>query len=224
MLKLQTRATNQMRPQTSNEGEGHEGGSFTETLRAARAGDKQAQEDLLRTYYPQVERMVHRSLSRDMRSSRPWLRARFSTGDVVQEVFRSLLADLDGFAGEGEKAFVGYLAMVARNRIIDAIRFHEAAQRDGRSTRPTPEHDPSRSEQQGPATQVASNEELARFHTMMGTLPEREQLLLRARLEQGLRFQDLADQLGYSSPHSARRAFYAAQAQLLILLRQDESR
>jgi len=222
MLEFEIKAETEMRPETSNESEGQGGGSFTETLRAARAGDKQAQEDLLRTYYTRVERMVHISLSRDMRSSRPWLRARFSTGDVVQEVFRSILGDLDAFKGDGENAFVGYLAMVARNRIIDAIRFHEAAQRDGRSTRPTPEQDPTPNEQQGPATEVASNEELARFRDQMASLPEQEQLLLRGRLEQGLQFQDLADQLGYSSPHSARRAFYAAQARLLIRLKQDE--
>lgn len=223
VVKSRAGAGNQMRPHAFDEGGPRGDRSFAESLHAARAGDKTAQEDLFRAYYPQVERIVHRSLAKDMRSSRPWLHARFSTGDVVQEVFRSLLADLGAFAGEGEDAFVGYLAMVARNRIIDAIRFHEAARRDGRSTLPTPEEGPLRSEQVGPATEVASNEELERFHELIESFPEREQLLLRARLEQGVRFRDLADQLGYSSPHSARRAFYAAQAQLVIRLRQGES-
>ena len=51
-----------------------------------------------------------------------------------------------------------------------------------------------------------------------------EQLLLRARIEQGAKFQDLADQLGYPSRSAARRAFYSAQARLVIRLRQRMSR
>ena len=43
-----------------------------------------------------------------------------------------------------------------------------------------------------------------------------------ARLEQDVPFQSLADQLGYSSSSAARRAFYSAQAQLVIRLRQRE--
>lgn len=192
---------------------------FQATLAAARAGDSAAMEGLFEEFYPRVKRMVHRGLSRDLRSTRPWLTARFSTGDVVQEVFRSLLKDLRGFQGTSEDAFTGYLAMVVRNRLLDAIRFHEAAQRDGRRTRPSVEDSDAVSPHSGPETDALLADEAESFQEVLKTLPEIEQLLLRARLEQGARFPDLAEQLGYSSPSAARRAFYSAQAQLVIRLR-----
>lgn len=198
---------------------------FLAVLSAAQAGDGASREELFRRFYPRVERIVHRSLSTDLRSSRPWLTARFSTGDVVQEVFRSLLTDLSGFLGRTEDDFVGYLAMVARNRLLDAIRYHEAARRDGRCTLGVEEGASlGVAEHDGPQTEVASNEETALFHEVLASMPEREQLLLRARIEQGARFQDLANQLGYGSVWAARRAFYAAQAQLAIRLRRRGSK
>lgn len=192
---------------------------FQATLAAARNGDSAAMEELFEVFYPRVQRMVHRGLSRDLRSTRPWLTARFSTGDVVQEVFRSLLKDLRGFRGTGEDAFTGYLAMVVRNRLLDAIRFHEAAQRDGRRTSPSVGDADAASPHSDPVADALLADEAESFQEVLKTLPETEQLLLRARLEQGARFSDLAEQLGYSSPSAARRAFYAAQAQLVIRLR-----
>lgn len=193
--------------------------TFQATLEAARAGNEGALDALFEAFYPRVQRMVHRALSRDLRVSRPWLLARFSTGDVVQDVFRSVLTDIGAFQGSTEDAFAGYLAMVARNRLTDAIRFHQAAQRDGRRTQAAVERIDAASSQEGPATGAGSVEELAAFAKALEAFPDREQLLLRARLEQGATFQDLADQLGFSSKFAARRAFYAAQAQLAIRLR-----
>ena len=194
--------------------------TFSHTLAQARSGDKDAQEELFRCFYVRVEMMVHRSLARDMRAKRPWLASRFSTGDVVQDVFRSLLSDLDGFAGRTESDFVGYLAMIVRNRLVDALRFHEASQRDGRRTSGLPDAGDYRKPGPGPATQAASRDELEFFNRVIGTFPQREQLLLRARLERQLEFQELADLLGYSSRFVARRAFFSAQAQLAIRMRQ----
>jgi len=198
--------------------------SFQVTLAAARQSDADALETLFQNFYPEVERMVHRSLSKDLRSHRPWLAARFSTGDVVQEVFRSLLRDLSGFQGTTEDAFTGYLAMVVRNRLIDAVRYHEAAQRDGRLTSPPVDEADAVSRQHGPGTHAASADEVEAFHELLATFDEREQLLVRARIEQGATFKDLAEQLGYPSKSAARRAFYSAQARLVIRLRQRLSK
>ncbi len=196
---------------------------FEANLCAAREGDSEAMETLFETYYPRVKRMVHEGLSRDLRNSRPWLTARFSTGDVVQEVFRSLLKDLSGFRGKTEDAFRGYLAMVVRNRLLDAIRFHESAQRDGRRTTPTPEGLDTPCSSPDPAAEALGAEEANDLHEVLKTFPEHEQLLLRARLEQGAMFKDLAEQLGYSSKAAARRAFFSAQALLVIRLGQRRS-
>ncbi|MEM6675277.1 MAG: hypothetical protein AAF726_20685, partial [Planctomycetota bacterium] len=70
---------------------------FEPLLRAARGGDADALDRLFRRYYPRVEELVHVGLVRDLRRGRPWLLARFSTGDIVQDVFRRLLQDLGAF-------------------------------------------------------------------------------------------------------------------------------
>ncbi len=197
--------------------------NFLRTLEQARAGDSEAMEALFTGYYPRVSKMVHEGLARDLRTKRPWLATRFSTGDVVQEVFRSLLKDLSGFRGTSEDAFRGYLAMVVRNRLLDAIRFHESAQRDGRITSRSPEGLDPAGPSPDPVAEAENAEEAKDLHETLQTFPEHEQLLLRARLEQGVKFQDLADQLGYPSKAAARRAFYSAQALLVIRLGQLRS-
>jgi RNA polymerase sigma factor (sigma-70 family) len=191
---------------------------FESILAAARRGESPAIDCLVERYYPEVQEAVHRDLSRDLRISRPWLTARFSTGDVVQEVFRSLLGNLDRFEGNTESAFCGYLAMIIRNRLIDAIRFHEAAQRDGRRSSDCElalEPDPVRT---GPVADIADADLAAHMRSIIETLPERDGLVLRARIEQGTQFAVLAERLGYSSKWAARRAFYAAQSKVLIQL------
>ena len=195
--------------------------TFLATLEAAQLGDSGAMEVLFERFYGKVQAMVHAGLARDLRTNRPWLLARFSTGDVVQDVFRSLLKDLSGFQGSTEDAFTGYLAMVVRNRLIDAIRFHEAAQRDGRLSGDEVLLGQSESEESNPLEAAANAEALEGFHQALRTFDDREQLLLRARLEQEVSFQDLADQLGYGSRDAARRAFYGAQARLAIRLRKS---
>ena len=196
------------------------GDAFPRLLERAREGDAVAMEALFERFYPTVRRLVHASLSRDVRVGRPWLHSRFSTGDVVQEVFRSLLKNLASFRGRTEDAFCGYLAMVVRNRLVDAVRFHEAAQRDGRRTAgEEPEGDET------PATDERleddpGDEEVDLFLELLATFDEREQLLLRGRLEQDVSFRALAEQLGYSSRSAAQRRFYAAQAKIAVLMRQ----
>ncbi len=113
--------------------------------------------------------------------------------------------------------------MVVRNRLVDAVRFHEAAQRDGRRTS---HHETDDVPASGPRpccgdSPVADEEEV--FRELLGEFEEREQLLIRARLEQSASYQDLADQLGYSSRCAAQRAFYSAQTKLLMRLRRRKT-
>lgn len=192
---------------------------FGEALAGARRGDARALDLLAGRFYGTVQGLVHQRLSRDLRRSRPWLSARFSTGDVVQDVFDGVLRDLSAFGGETEEAFVGYLAAVVRNRIIDAIRFHEAAQRDGRRAASLAEGFDAADAAPEPALSAMSAEEFERFFRALGEFPAREQHLLRARLDGLATFKELAEQLGYGSESAARRAFYDTQARLALRLR-----
>ncbi len=192
---------------------------FDALLEAARKGREPAIEELFRRFYPQVQSMAHARLAADVRVGRPWLDARFSTGDVVQDVFRSLLRDLRAFRGSTEEAFCGYLAMVVKNRLVDAIRFHQADQRDGRRTADGALESERPAQGQSPGTELAWIERIRAFQEALERFDEREQLLLRGRLEHDASFQDLAEQLGYSSRSAAQRVFYRAQAELTIFLR-----
>lgn len=197
--------------------------AFLATLGAAREGDAGALEALFTRFYPRVQRMVHAQLARDLRTSRPWLAARFSTGDIVQEVFRAALKDLAAFGGDNEGAFAGYLSILVRNRIVDAVRFHEAAARDGRQSSEALEHvEPPVDASDQPVDALVTVEELKRLRSALASLPPREQLLVRARVEGTATFAELAEQLGYGSQTSARRAFYAAQARLVVLMEGEE--
>ena len=197
-------------------------GPLEEKLDLARAGDAQAINELFEQFYPRVQSMVHHSLATDLRRSRPWLSAKFSTGDVVQEVFRAVLKDLSVFAGKSEQSFVSYLAMVVRNRIIDTIRFHEAELRDGRRGAPPVIENETSSKSSGPVEEAIAADALDRFHAALAEFSERERLLLRSRFEGTASFVELAEQLGYSSVYSARRAYFSAQARLSARLRPEE--
>jgi RNA polymerase sigma factor (sigma-70 family) len=192
---------------------------FGATLAAARRGEADALQTLTERFYPTVQRMVHRRLELDLRVSRPWLAARFSTGDVVHDVFLGVLRDLNAFGGENEGAFAGYLAMVVRNRIVDAVRFHEAERRDGRRPGISVDMLDPEGTNLDPASEAVSAEEAERLKRALMRFEPREQLLLRARLENLATFSELAEQLGFSTESGARRAYYAAQARLALALK-----
>lgn len=194
---------------------------FSSLLEGARNGDRAALDALTRCYYDAVQRLVHHRLATDMRHRRPWLAARFSTGDVVQSVFEGVLRDLGAFAGTTEEAFVGYLATVVRNRILDAVRFHEASQRDGRRGLPITGSFDLEGGETDPADAAISEERLTRLLAALAEFEPRVQHLLRARVEGLASFRELAEQLGYGSESAARRACFAAQAKLALRLQGD---
>ncbi len=198
-----------------------EGIPFSTLLEGARRKDRDALDELARRFYPRVERLVHHRLATDIRYRRPWVSARFSTGDVVQSVFEGVLSDLGAFAGSTEEAFVGYLSTVVRNRIIDAVRFHEAAQRDGRRGVPLEETDGGTGDATDPADAAISEEKMTLLLATLEEFEPRVQHLLRARMEGLASFRELAEQLGYGSESAARRAFFDAQAKLALRLGRD---
>jgi RNA polymerase sigma factor (sigma-70 family) len=192
---------------------------FLDCIRAARGGDRGATEALIERFYPRVQSMVHRSLAAELLPKRPWLASMFSTGDVVQEVFVGVLRDLEAFAGLTESSFTSYLATAVKNRLIDAMRFHEAIRRDRRRTQDVEPMDDFGSATPEPASAAVRAEELELFCRVMASIPARERLLLRERIERGETFRSLAEQLGYPSEDAARKAFYTAQSRLVLRLR-----
>lgn len=200
-----------------------EGVDFPTLLRRARAGEAEALNAVVDRFYARVQADVHRRLSQDLRRGRAWLLARFSTGDVVHEVFESVIRDLNGFRGTSEDAFQGYLAVVIRNRILDSVRFHEAARRDGRrSVDPDDCLEPSMGTAHDPAVAAAHSEEAERLQLGLADLDDRERHLVRARMEDVASFAELTEQLGYGSESATRRAYYSILARLSVRLRSND--
>ena len=194
---------------------------FQTMLAAARGGDGAAREALFSGLYGEVQAMTHQRLWRELGSSRRWVSSRFSTGDVVHEVLRVVLQDLDGFRGDSLEAFKGYLSIIVRNRIVDSVRHHSADRRDVRRSVDVEACREGAGKEPGPAESAARQEQLTRIERHIETLEPRERLLLRARMEGLATFQELAHQLGYESESGARKAFYGAQSRLLIAIQGD---
>lgn len=89
---------------------------FHALIKSLRGGSREAAETLFRSYGHHVLRIVRSRISRK-------LRQRFESEDFTQSVWKSFLAipsedcDFDDAA-----ALVGYLANMARNKIVDAMR------------------------------------------------------------------------------------------------------
>ncbi|MCP3915945.1 MAG: sigma-70 family RNA polymerase sigma factor [bacterium] len=196
---------------------------FPRWLDAARRGQRRAQEELFCRYYLRVERVAHARLRRALGEQRGALAARFSTADVVQEVFLCLLQNLREFRGSTEGEFVAFVARLVRCRALDVVRHHAASCRDFHRGEGSVEVDELGTRGPAPLGATPEDEEfLERYVGALGALPPRTQRLLRARLELGMSFQDIAERLGYSSRYAVRRAFFAAKSQLTLRLGPDQ--
>lgn len=193
------------------------------TLEAAARGDRAALQTLLNEFYPQVREVVHKELHHDFRKHHRWMLPLFSTGDIVQDVFVCVVKGLSGFAVEDESSFARYLATLVEHRLLDAVRFHEAARRDHRRLTEEPDGgldamacgsaDPT------PSVLASVNEQVSVYRAVLATFTEKQRLLLDLRLADDLPFTDIAVRLGIASADAARKAFHEAQAKLLVKLR-----
>ncbi|MCA8943672.1 MAG: sigma-70 family RNA polymerase sigma factor [Planctomycetes bacterium] len=184
------------------------------------SGDRDAQAELIRRFYPRVQRMVHRELERDFRRQHRWLLPLFSTGDIVQEVFTGVIQSLDTFRAEDDDAFVKYLSTLVKHRLVDAVRHHEAGRRDARrQVAPPTSVGPGAGDDPTPSLAASISEQLRAFREVLDAFPERERRLLELRLVEKEPFADLADKLAFPSSDAARKAFNQAQARLVVKLR-----
>ena len=196
--------------------------AFLRLLRAAQQGSARAQDALFTRYYPRVERITHAQLRRMFGRRTSNLTTRFSTSDVVQEVFKSLVRTLESFGGRTEGEFVVYVTRIVRSRVLDALRFHSASCRDyRRSKSPAARRsiaDVLETLPAEPTSGVEPSNLRGRYLAVLAEFDTRTRELVQQRIEAGLGFAELAERLGYPSRYAARRAFFAAQAQLVVRL------
>lgn len=158
-----------------------------------RDGDESAARELLARYEPQVRLVVRRQLPR-------LLRARFDSIDFLQSVwatfFRRVRAGPERF--EDPRFLVGFLAQVAKNKIIDEFRRAASRKQDIRlEERLSSAGLRSRelmADQDSASELAEANEAYDRLNDL---LPEDRRGLLRLKLT-GLSNRAIADRLGLS--------------------------
>ncbi|MBL8725065.1 MAG: sigma-70 family RNA polymerase sigma factor [Planctomycetes bacterium] len=192
-------------------------------LRAAAAGAPEAREQLVAACYDDVRARVHRELEGDFRRRHRWILPLFSTHDVVHEVLVAVVQDLADTDFAGKEPFFAYLGTLVQHRLLDAVRFHEAARRDVRKQTPEPTQGLgalAADQREATPTLAASLAERAGLvRDALAELPERQRRLLELRLLEGETYPRIRDALGYASEETARQACVEAQARLLVKLR-----
>lgn len=192
-------------------------------IAAAAAGERDAQERLVETCLPAVRARVHAELQRDFRERHRWILPLFSTQDVVHEVLADVVRTLADTSFPAREAFFAYLGTIVRHRLLDAVRFHEAARRDGRRQVAEPTAGmaglDADAREATPTLAASLSERAGLLHEAMAELPERWRRLLELRLQEDLTFPQIAAALGYASEETARQALVEAQARLLVKLR-----
>jgi RNA polymerase sigma factor (sigma-70 family) len=193
------------------------------TIVAAAAGDAAAKERLVAACYTTVKARVHRELEQDFRKRHRWILPLFSTQDVVHEVLSAVVADLADTQFAGPEPFYAYLGTLVRHRLLDAVRFHEAARRDGRKLVEAPTAGlgavAADAREATPTLAASLGERAGLVREALLELPERHRRLLELRLLEDATFPEVREALGYASDETARQAFLDAQARLLVKLR-----
>jgi RNA polymerase sigma factor (sigma-70 family) len=164
---------------------------FKQLMQRVLAGSSDATRELLRRYGPHLLRIVRRKLHRNLRS-------KFDSLDFVQAVWASFFAsDLRDYRFDRPEALAGFLANLARNKVVDAVR-----QRQTDKYNVNQEHSLDRSEtrraaglaaRQATPSQVAvANEQWDRW---LQDLPPHYQRIL-VLLRQGSNHRQIAEELG----------------------------
>ena len=141
----------------------------------------------------------------------------------MHEVLTDVIRHLSDTSFPAREAFFAYLGTLVRHRLLDAVRFHEAARRDSRKQVSDPTAGLAAvAEDQGEATPTLAAslaERAGLLRDAMQEIPERWRRLLEMRLQEDMTFPEIAKALGYASEETARQALVEAQARLLVKLR-----
>jgi RNA polymerase sigma factor (sigma-70 family) len=163
---------------------------FVALLHQVKSGSSEAAWELIKRYGPHVQRVVRRSMSRRLRSQ-------FDSVDFVQAVWASFFQDpaqIHSF--ETPAGVIGYLAAMARNKVIDEQRRRMNTQKyNAHQTIPLEECDDTESDpvdHQPRPSQVAVARE--RWNRLVGEQPERYREVIRMRF-MGMSFAEIGRQL-----------------------------
>jgi len=179
--------------------------SSVELIRRAQAGESEALSVLLERYLPDLRRWAHGRLpafARDMAD----------THDLVQDAMKRTVVNFDRFEYRGEGALRAYLHQAVVNLVLDHIR------RAGRRPHQV-ELDPRlSSHERSPLDRAISQQTFQRFETALASLSPEDQKAVRARLELGCSYDEVAVIAGKPSADAARVAVARAVKRIAHLM------
>lgn len=182
---------------------------FTTTLtqlRAAKAGDSVALNELLARYEPRVRTAVAVRLGRVPS-------AVADLDDTVQEVMLAAFRSLKGFEGRSEGAFLNWLTSIAVNEVREAHRHAARHKRGGdaprRSLSSTTFPDLDLPATQTSPTQAARVHEIeeARFRALLRLPPHHRDIIVDHAIL-GLTHEEIAQGIGDDATAARARALY----------------
>jgi RNA polymerase sigma factor (sigma-70 family) len=180
--------------------------SSLDLLLKAQSGDAQALNSLLGRYLPRLKRWASGRMPSGIRSMS-------DTGDIVQEAVINALRNLYTLEIRSDGALQAYLRRSVKNRIIDQFRRH------GR--RPPREELPAdaAAANTSPLEAAIGAEALAKYERALEALKDEERQAIILRVELGLEYGEIAEQLGKPSADAARMAVKRAIERLADAMR-----
>jgi RNA polymerase sigma-70 factor (ECF subfamily) len=152
-------------------------------LNQAKSGSQEAREALVARYLPRLQKWARGRLPGAARGV-------LETDDIVQDTLLQTIHNLDAFDPEHSGAFRGYLRRATQNRIVDEFRRvtrrPSADQSAGGLAHPGP----------SPLEEAIGKESVERYEAALERLKPRDQEVITARLEDGMSYYEIGQELG----------------------------
>jgi RNA polymerase sigma-70 factor (ECF subfamily) len=164
-------------------------------------GDREARDELVRRYWPRLERWARGRLPAAARDL-------YETGDLVQETMIAALGRLDDFEPEHDAALLAYLRAAILNRIRTlagrARRRGQALELDSGIVDPGP----------SPLERAIGREALERFERALARLRPEDRDAIHLKIELDLPYEQIVNALGKPTITATRMAVSRALARL----------
>ncbi len=173
----------------------------TQLLRDVRNGDKTARDQLIQRYLPLLRRWAHGRLPNSARDLS-------DTDDLVQITFLRALNKLDTFESQRPGAFLAYLRMILLNALRDEVR------RRNRRPEQLPIAEEQLASQSSVVEELAGAEALAAYEAALSKLDEEKRMAVLMRVEFGMGYQEIADELERPTANGTRMMIVRALGEL----------
>jgi RNA polymerase sigma-70 factor (ECF subfamily) len=157
--------------------------STVHLLNEAKSGSLEAREALVARYLPRLQKWARGRIPSSARGV-------LETDDIVQDTLLQTLHNLDAFDPEHSGAFRGYVRRAAQNRIFDEYRRV--------SRRPSADQSAGGIAHPGPSPLEAAigKERVENYEAALERLKPRDQEAITARLEDGMSYSEIGQELG----------------------------